>query len=356
MNRRNFLLTSGSTILALGGTVGELKQPALGLEFELSAIPNKRPKNINSILIKLTKFKIIPQYLDMSNGLDITIKVSINNGREVTRSVSDINFTNGHIIDNTDIQNQIGKNLEHIIIDGLSISQRNLKGEIKITINHSDIKKKRYRKSFEINNTNVIDSFEDNNISEYTLDVSSTSDTQISLIENPVYRGSYALDLAAKDVYSTGIQSQSGLPKYPQKGDIIRCFVQWDSGKYCDTSLFIGGGPSRDSIRIRADSRDEEGGNSILKLSAGSNSTSTSSLYMEDYENEWLEFWINWSDNNIITGKLRKLDGTVLHDLSVNDPGISGNYIKFFHNVSEIGREDGINDYVHSYFDSIEII
>jgi hypothetical protein len=77
---------------------------------------------------------------------------------------------------------------------------------------------------------------------------------------------------------------------------------------------------------------------------------------MEDYENEWLEFWINWSDNNIITGKLRKLDGTVLHDLSVNDPGISGNYIKFFHNVSEIGREDGINDYVHSYFDSIEII
>lgn len=63
MKRREFLLASGSAILT-GTAIGSLQRPALGLEFEISAVPSKKPMNIDSILIEFTNFDMTPTYLD----------------------------------------------------------------------------------------------------------------------------------------------------------------------------------------------------------------------------------------------------------------------------------------------------
>lgn len=155
MKRREFLLATGCTILS-GSAIGSSQRPAVGLEFQLSAVPDEKPTNIDSILVKFTSFKITPLYLDESSGLDITVELDIEGEPPITKSVSGLSFTNGRTIDRAKIQDKSEKDLSQVVIDELDKSGSNLQGDIYVRVNHPDISERTYNQSVEINQSNVL--------------------------------------------------------------------------------------------------------------------------------------------------------------------------------------------------------
>jgi hypothetical protein len=184
MKRRKFLLATGSTILT-GSTISSIQHPAIGLEFEISAVPNKQPSNIDSILIQFTSLKITPLYLDEDKRLDITVELDIEGESPVTKSASGLGFTNGKTIDRTKIKNEGGEDLSSVVIDGINESGDSLRGDICVRVDHPNISQKSYSKSFIIGQTDIIEDFEDG------FDDRWTDTTYLSRTTSWSYEGSY---------------------------------------------------------------------------------------------------------------------------------------------------------------------
>lgn len=184
MNRRKFLLASGSTILT-GSALGSFRRPALGLELELSAVPNREPKNIDSLLIEFTNLEITPFYLDEGLGLDITVKLDIEGEDPVEKSVSGLSFANGQTIDKEKIQTA-GKDLSQIVIDGLDKSGSNLRGNIFVRVSHEDISAQTYNKSFNINRGNIDFVYADVNNNLFSYNAFSGDQNWSQSFSNPV--------------------------------------------------------------------------------------------------------------------------------------------------------------------------
>jgi hypothetical protein len=224
MNRRGFLLASGSTVLT-GSTISSLQRPSLGLEFELSAVPNKKTSNVDSITVQFTNFEITPVYLDESMGLDISVELDIQDQRTATKTVSGVEFTNGQTIDGKRIQKSTGKDLTQVFIDRLDRSENNISGAIYIWVDHPEISQKSYHQPFSVNKTNTIDNFEDGDLSEYSTN-DNTSEAEYNVQTSVVKKGSYALELKMNNTKDMSVSSTSKLPNYPSQGDLTRCWVR----------------------------------------------------------------------------------------------------------------------------------
>lgn len=147
MNRRSFLLTSGSAILS-GTAVSDLQKPSLGLEFKLSGVPNKDPSNINSILVGFEKFELIPSYIDDSRDSTVEIKLDIR-GEDPIKSETSVNLTNGQPTDRSDISEALP-----VIKNEITPQGNILSGDIIIKIDHPSVSDT-YRKSFTISGSEI---------------------------------------------------------------------------------------------------------------------------------------------------------------------------------------------------------
>lgn len=189
MKRRKFLVASGSGVLT-GSTLSSLQRPSLGIEFEISSIPNERPAIIDSLLIKFTQFRITPQYLDESASLDITVELQVQGESPVIKEVDGVNFTNGSTLDKTEIEDRSETDLTNVVIDGIDKSGSNLSGGVIITLTHPSISEKTYQRSFNINQfDNVIfEGFETGSLgSEWQID-----NDLFEIDQDFVYEGNYS--------------------------------------------------------------------------------------------------------------------------------------------------------------------
>jgi hypothetical protein len=191
MRRRKFLLASGSTALS-GNVLTSLQRPALGLDFKLSYIPDRKPKNIDSILIRFQDFYLTPLYLDDRISMDIEVEFDIESKSSVTKSITDLSFTNGEKINISKIRERTGVDLSKIVIDGLNSSGSRIDGSIYVKVSHPDVSNKLYNRSFEISKKSITDDFDDGslNTSKWSFIGDSVgasfieSSSQIKLISN----------------------------------------------------------------------------------------------------------------------------------------------------------------------------
>lgn len=141
MNRRRFLLSSGTAILASTSVNSAIQKPSVGLEFELAQVERKKPANTDSIILNFNKFQLTPRYIDTSRDLSLTIKITLKNidTKTINKQVS---IDSNQKITKTDIQ------LENPIIKNIKTEKDSIDGNIQITIDHPDIKTKTYNQSF----------------------------------------------------------------------------------------------------------------------------------------------------------------------------------------------------------------
>lgn len=155
MERRKFILASGSGLLSSFGLISRQRR-SIGVTYELSAKTSDiNPSKADSVLLEFDRLEIKPLYLDESAPLDVTIQVSLENGRSTEKTASDISFNNGEsiILDND-------PNISTLLISGLSIDRSYLEGRVKIVVNNKNISAQSYSKKFSISDDSGVPSSE----------------------------------------------------------------------------------------------------------------------------------------------------------------------------------------------------
>lgn len=206
MKRRTFLLTSGSGVLA-GATLSGLQRPAFGLDFELTSVPDRKPKNIDSIQIDFSRFNLTPQYVDDSEDATVNIRVVIGSYSEsISKSVS---FTNGSSVKLSDLRPEIP-----ISVDNINTSKVSVDGEIQITVEHKSIGTETYNQTFEISDNPLINGLVayypiENNGSDVIIDGSGDhiSQTNGSGWTNDSIVGNYSYDFTGASSGATVLDS-----------------------------------------------------------------------------------------------------------------------------------------------------
>ena len=140
----------------------------------------------------------------------------------------------------------------------------------------------------------VIDDFEDGDLSEYSFDRGSSG---ASVVRQPTWSGSKALEISGTD---TEMISTSGLDHYPAAGDVFSCWVQGASGAD-DLNFTYGVQNHTNRYFVRLDFL-----NNNLKLYRHENGSST--LLAKDIsvtvaENQWYNIEVDWrkAGTHIIT-------------------------------------------------------
>lgn len=151
MKRRKFIFSSGSAILTGGFALSQSQHPAVGLNFELTNIPDKDPKNVDSLVVDFNKLEITPQYLDESQSMTIESKLDISGHEENEPSGDTVFVTNGET-------KQLSDTIGPMVADGID-TDSSISGTVTVTIDHPDIKDS-YSRTFIITDsgTNTTDS------------------------------------------------------------------------------------------------------------------------------------------------------------------------------------------------------
>lgn len=132
MKRRRFLLASGTALLGSTAIKG-YQQPAIGLDFDLSANVNIDPSTVDSILVDFSKFELLPQYVDENAGKS-TIKITLDvDNQDTVQNSTEQQLKNGQKITKTDIDG-----ITPMIVDGID-AENVLSGEVRIQVDHPDV-------------------------------------------------------------------------------------------------------------------------------------------------------------------------------------------------------------------------
>jgi hypothetical protein len=142
MNRRRFVLASGSAVLGSNAIFSTLQRPVVSVSFDIVKVPNIDPKNTDSIMIDFDNFRLIPYYVDRSDAtIEITVSLDDHNNIDTQTTVT---FINGEVIDKSDIQECLP-----MFIDGISSEKTQLNGYIKVSVDHPSVNDS-YKKNFTV--------------------------------------------------------------------------------------------------------------------------------------------------------------------------------------------------------------
>lgn len=305
MRRRKFLLTSGSTVLS-SNVLTSLQKPVVGVDFNLSAVPDRSPKNIDSVLLRFENFNLTPFYLDESITMDVTFEFNIDGKSPVTRSVTGLSFVNGEEINLAKIRDRTGKDVSNIIIDPLNNSESRIDGDININIDHPDISDGFYNRSFEISKESITDDFDDDslNTSKWSFIGDGASFTessnQIELISNSSARPYLRTDSGAVDGENGGSVNVGSRAKINNNGIFgqIKIYGWWDGnydGKY-DTPV--------NAVGLYAD---DSSSNAEIRIFEGGSARSPDSTSVSG-----LNSYTDWETD--ISGNFSDFDVTVYKD------------------------------------------
>lgn len=314
MNRRRFLLTSGSVIFG-SSSLTTFNQPSVGLDFELSTIESISPSNLDTVLVEFKKMNIVPQHLDDSKSLSVKTELNIEGTWTETNEVNNISFNNGDV---TDLTN--GNSLGSLKVSIGNVSSPVARGELTVTVLHEDLQRE-YSQPFNIKNTKaIVDSFEDNGISEYSGD---TAKYQVKTDRS--FSGNSALYNGGNN---DNITSYSGLDNYPQPGDTIRL------------RTYHGDDEAGSSIGFGFDSNGNSGYRTgyhagqdywvIYQYDNGSANDVSTVNDATPKSGQWWEWIIDWGLNDKITFTVLEENGTEIAQLSHNSSaGYVGESVSF---------------------------
>jgi hypothetical protein len=231
VNRRKFLLTSGSALL--GSTSALTKEPVLGLEFELVNVQQKDPSKVDSIMVDFEKFELLPKYIGESKEASITFTLDIEDHSPVSKTVDGVGLTNGEKTTYDDVNSKLP-----ILKDNISASEKDfLTGTIKINIDHPDVSDS-YQEYFSITKT-------DTTVLEYIASnfVDSTNTWETSGGTRPL---SFYVSSPSKTTFSNGdtaVNSNGGLGTFAPPEELNGSSLQQITIEM-DVKSDVGGDPS----------------------------------------------------------------------------------------------------------------
>lgn len=194
MNRRRFSLLAGSTVLS-SATLGSSTRGSVGVEFNISQVPQSDPSNVDILVVELNKLDLIPQYLDDTESLTVSASVNLD-GVDSRMRTADVGFDNGVKTTLDDIEDD-EPNFRYFKFNPAGTDSNVLKGSIDITVRSSEIDES-YTQVFYISGSGVFhDKFEDQSFSEWTVDYD--LNPSISNSFNASNNGSYSLVPATND-------------------------------------------------------------------------------------------------------------------------------------------------------------
>lgn len=148
MKRRKFLFTSGSVLLGSAAITGSQK-PAIGLDFELSTIPDKNPKDVDSLLVEFSKLEVTPRYLNEDKKITVQARIETDNYGTSQSSKHKTSFVNG-------VTKQLSEEIEPTLLDGIDADSF-ISGDVSITVTHPDLTDT-HRRPFSIAGEGIPDS------------------------------------------------------------------------------------------------------------------------------------------------------------------------------------------------------
>lgn len=159
--------------------------------------------------------------------------------------------------------------------------------------------------------SNVIDDFEDQDVSEYVGDTAAAT-----LRTYPVQEGEYGLMMSSNsDGTATAITSTSGLPTYPTDGDTFRLWMYLgDSG--VEARFYFGASDADNAYRVTLSEGVDE--LQLEVLDAGS-ATDLGTAAVSLTTGTWYEVEITWTDGGGFTATVYDDGGTSLGSVSTID-------------------------------------
>lgn len=131
MDRRKFLALSGSSVISGTAFLGNTSSSGVAVEFQIGGVPDKNPRNVDSILIDLEKLVIEPQYIDKSRTATIELTLELSTG---DRKVKNDTI----LLDNSlDLSNK--DKFQQIRIDEIDTSTDSIQGSIRVKVEHPDV-------------------------------------------------------------------------------------------------------------------------------------------------------------------------------------------------------------------------
>jgi FlaG/FlaF family flagellin (archaellin) len=295
MNRRKFIIASGSAILS-GSAFRSSQEPVLGLELQVSTKEQDvEPNELDSILVKFDTLELTPQNLDENETLTVISKVEIDGITK--KSKTDINPVNGR---NTDLSQQISP----IYVDGVNVNRSFISGKVTVSVNHNDISDE-YIQRFNISGsgTQLISAFENNNIDPWRGNTGAWTTTTNNAIEGKKSLKGNGTGDTAETIFS---EPGDGLEYYPSKGDIISAYhrennstndriragIGWAIEQLSGTTLNgYGIDPQGDNNEVILNKYDSSGGFYDLERVLSISFSDTDFL-------NWIEIEVEWHNGN----------------------------------------------------------
>lgn len=181
----------------------------------------------------------------------------------------------------------------------------------------------------------TIDSFEDQDLSEYSGDTGSFSIQSSDAID-----GTYALEATAGS--SVEIISTSGLEHYPEAGDEFSFRVKHDRASDGATRFYFGVQDTNNYYRLGVEADNQ----ADLQVVSGGSATGLDSSSTGDLvADEWMRVVVDWQSDGSITVTFYDESGVELTTLSATDSTYSSGgigFLQFNGANSETARWDGV--------------
>lgn len=305
MNRRDFVIASGTSVLTGGIGISQIHRPAIGIDFRIETT-KKEPKKVDSLLLDFDKLEITPRYLDESENITVQAELDVDNYQPETSDKLNFSVENGKT-------EQLSKEIDPVLVEGID-TDSSIYGTVTVSVVHPDIDDS-YSRRFNVTDTSLstlVDSYEDGNLSEYNIE----SDGSWSITSNEPIDGSNELTGNNGGSYQSTTVSRN--TSTPEPGDTISVYVQPESESnngVTNISYMFGGESAVPNIFGSAlkivTYHDEKGGWFLQELD--SNGNVTNEVKASDTSKtigQWYEFLITW-DSNItdFTWDLYKTDG-----------------------------------------------
>jgi hypothetical protein len=304
MNRRDFVVASGTGFLTGGLGLSQTNRPAVGVEFKINT-PNRKPNNVDNLLIDIDKLEITPSHLDESENMSVQAELDVDNYQLESSDKLNISVTNGRT-------EKLSKKIDPLLVEGID-TESSIYGTITVNVVHPDIRDA-YTQRFNITSNDVpsivVDRFEDGNINEYS--VSANGSYSLDTTTNTVQEGNYATAFQQSSSVKVFSEQSDGLNYYPQQGDVVEWYVYHDYIETSTTGIVFGsnGDPYNWAegyeLNVRAN-----GNNSGFEMSLSSRGGGeSSSVSIGNYLNEWLRGRFEWSSNNNLQYELYQTNGS----------------------------------------------
>lgn len=133
MERRKFLALSGSSVISGTAFLGSISSSGIAVEFQIGEVPDKNPRDVDSILIELEKLVMKPQYMDTSRVASVELILELSTGDKKVKDDNILLDSNGSDLSNKSEFQQIK------IEDVNNSSADSIRGSIRIKLGHPDV-------------------------------------------------------------------------------------------------------------------------------------------------------------------------------------------------------------------------